>query len=152
MGRMVERRAHPRFPTLSVIKTVEIKRGEGREDIPAIMCDLSAGGLAMITFLPMPLDGEIILDISIPGINLKDVRAKIVRIEEKKGTYLVALKFLKISNGIKKAINRMAADWKRCEENLAAGKKVDCSLCSYYDICTKEAKAKTRNVSHLGSA
>ncbi len=149
---MTERRAHPRFPTLSVIKTVEIKRGEGREDIPAIMCDLSAGGLAMITFLPMPLEGEIVLNISVPGINLKDVRAKIVRIEEKSGTYLVALKFLKISDKIKKTISRMASDWKKCEENLASGKKVDCSHCSYYDICSKEAKAKTRNVSHLSSA
>jgi len=146
----MERRTHQRFPTLSVIKTVEISRGEGRTNVPAIMCDISVGGLAMITFLPFPKLSTIILDLNLPGINLRKVPAQIIRVEEKNGTYLIGLKFVKIPVKLKKQINGMALDWKNCEERLAVKQKPNCSRCLYYNLCTK--KDKKIYAKHQGSA
>jgi len=144
---MMDRRKHQRMPTLSIIKEVELARNGSGEKIPAIMCDISAGGLAIITFLPLPEGAEIILNLALPDINLKNVKARIVRTAEKNGTYLAGLQFLNLSRKLKAKINKMALDWKKCEDNLALGLKVDCSKCSYYKICTK--KAKSVNVSHF---
>ncbi|MFH1957557.1 MAG: PilZ domain-containing protein [bacterium] len=146
----MERRIHQRFPTLSVIKTVEISRGDGRTNVPAIMCDISVGGLAMITFLPLPKLSKIVLDLNLPGINLRKVVAQIIRVEEKNGTYLIGLKFVKIPVKLKKKINDMALDWKTCEEGCAVGQKPSCSRCSYYNLCTK--KDKKIYAKHQGSA
>jgi len=146
----MEKRTHQRFPTLSVIKTVEISTGEGRSSVPAIMCDISAGGLAMITFLPFPKLSKIVLDLTLPGISLKKVPAQIVRIEEKNGTYLIGLKFTKVPAKLKETINSMAKDWKACEERLAVKKKANCIKCSYYTLCTKENKKNYAQ--HQGSA
>jgi len=147
---MVDRRRHQRMPTLSVIKEVELTKNGSGEKIPAIMSDISAGGLAIITFLPLPQNAEIILNLALPGINLKNVKAKIVRIVEKNGTYLAGLQFLNLSRKLKVKINKMALDWKKCEDNLSLGLKIDCSKCSYYKICSKEAKSV--NVSHFLTA
>ncbi|MCD6311020.1 MAG: PilZ domain-containing protein [Elusimicrobia bacterium] len=147
---MAERRIHLRFPTLSVIKTVEIHSADGKTNVPAIMCDVSAGGLAMITFMPLPKDSDIVLDLNMPDINLNKVAAKIVRVEEKNGTFLVALEFNALSSVVKKKINNMALDWKKCEERLSVGEKTECLNCSYYNLCNKEVKKK--HVAHQCSA
>ncbi|PKM99570.1 MAG: hypothetical protein CVU78_05635 [Elusimicrobia bacterium HGW-Elusimicrobia-2] len=139
---MAERRIHLRFPTLSVIKTVEISSSDGKTDIPAIMCDVSVGGMAMITFLPLPKNSDIVLDLKMPDINLRKVTARIVRVEEKNGTFLIALKFRSLDNTVKKKINAMALDWQKCEERQAVGEKTECRNCAYYNLCNKEAKKK----------
>ena len=139
---MAERRIHLRFPTLSVIKTVEISSPDGKTDIPAIMCDVSAGGMAMITFLPLPANSEIELDLNMPDINLKKVTARIVRVEEKNGTFLIALEFVSLDKSVRQKINAMALDWQRCKERQAVGEKTECPDCSYYNLCNKEAKKK----------
>ncbi len=147
---MAERRNHLRFPTLSVIKTVEIHSGDGKTDVPAIMCDVSVGGLAMITFMPLPKNSDIVLDLNMPDINLSKVAAKIVRVEEKNGTFLIALEFSDLQPSVKKKINAMALDWKKCEERLSVGEKIECLNCSYYNLCNKEVK--TKHVAHQCSA
>ncbi|MBA3064909.1 PilZ domain-containing protein [bacterium] len=139
---MAERRIHLRFPTLSVIKTVEIHSTDGKTDIPAIMCDVSVGGLAMITFMPLPKNSDIVLDLNMPDINLHKVTAKIVRVEEKNGTFLIALEFSNLNPAVKKKINAMAIDWKKCEERMSVGEKIECPHCSYYNLCSKEVKKK----------
>ena len=147
---MKEKRTHERFPALSIIKTVEINRGAGKESIPAIMYNISEGGMAIITFLPLPSEREIILNLNFSGIDLHEVHAKIIRTEEKKGTYLIALKFLKIPAKTKKIIKKMASDWKACEDESGSHNKIDCSNCSYYQICTKSIKK--RYARHQSSA
>lgn len=147
---MAERRNHLRFPTLSVIKTVEIHTGAGKTDVPAIMCDVSVGGMAIITFLPLPKNSDIVLDLNMPDINLRKVTAKIVRVEEKNGTFLVALEFSALDPAVKKKINALALDWKKCEEQLSVGEKTECLNCSYYNLCNKEVKKK--NAAHQSSA
>ena len=137
---MKEKRRHQRFPTLSVVKSVEITQGAGKTNVPAIMCDISAGGMAMITCLPLPAASDIVLDLNMPEIDLKKVHARIVRTKEKNGTYLIALEFKRLSPVLKNKINTMAIDWKVCEQRLTAGKKINCSKCSYYALCTKKVK------------
>ena len=139
---MAERRNHLRFPTLSVIKTVEIHTGDGKTDVPAIMCDVSVGGMAMITFLPLPKNSDIVLDLNMPDISLSKVAAKIVRVEEKNGTFLIALEFNTLDPAVKKKINTLALDWQKCEERLSVGEKIECRSCSYYNLCNKEVKKK----------
>ncbi|MEA2081905.1 MAG: PilZ domain-containing protein [Elusimicrobiota bacterium] len=147
---MAERRDHLRFPTLSVIKTVELHTADGKTDIPAIMCDVSAGGLAMITFLPLPKNSDIVLDLNMPDISLSKVAARVVRVEEKNGTFMIALEFRALDEALKKTINNMALDWKKCEERLSIGEKVDCKNCSYFNLCNKEVKQP--NAAHQCSA
>jgi len=138
-----ERRKHRRIPAVTVAKEalVESQEMKLRREIPAIIYNLSAGGMALITFLSLPLNAFINLNFDLDGLKLKDVEGKIVRVEGKEKTYLIVISFTKIRPEVKKHINMMADAFDLCETRRMMGEENICSTeCSYYKLCAKPIK------------
>lgn len=138
-----ERRKYRRIPTISVVKEALIESQDLnlKTEIPAILFNLSAGGLALITFLSIPQDSFIHMNFNLDGLKLKDVEGKVVRVEGKKKTYLVVVAFTKIRDEVKNRINMMADAFDLCETRISLGEENVCSqACSYYQLCSKPVK------------
>jgi len=135
-----ERRNYKRIPAISMVKEALIESPELKlkREVPAILFNLSAGGMALITFLSLPRDALISLNFNLDGLKLKDVEGRVVRVEGRKKTYLIVIAFTKIADELRKHINRMADAFDLCETRILMGEKDVCSTeCSYYVLCTK---------------
>ncbi len=142
-----ERRKHRRIPTVTVAKEALIESPEKRlrKEIPAIIYNLSAGGMAIITFLSLPVNAFINLNFNLDGLKLKDVEGRIVRVEGKEKTYLVVISFTKIRAEVKNRINMMADAFDLCETRRMLGEENICSAeCAYYKLCAKPIKVSVR--------
>jgi len=138
-----ERRKYKRVPTISIVKEalIESPALKLKREIPAILSNLSAGGMALITFLSLPLDAIISLSFNIDGLKLKDAEGRVVRVEGKKNTYLIVIAFTKIRAEVKNRINMMADAFDLCETRILMGEKDVCSMrCAYYELCSKPVK------------
>jgi len=138
-----ERRKHRRIPAVSMVKEALIESPELRmkRQIPAIVFNLSAGGVAFVTFDSFPLGAAISLDFNLNGLKLEDVEGRVVRVKGKKQTYVVVIAFTKIRNEVKNRINTMADAFDLCETRIMMGDKDVCSKdCSFFQLCTKPAR------------
>jgi c-di-GMP-binding flagellar brake protein YcgR len=138
-----ERRKYKRIPAISMVKEtmIESEALKLRKEIPAILFNLSAGGMALITFLSLPRDALISLNFNLDGLKLKDVEGRVVRVEGRKKTYLIVIAFTKITDELKKHINTMADAFDFCETRILMGEKDVCSMrCAYYELCSKPVK------------
>ena len=138
-----ERRKYKRIPTISMVKEtmIESEALKLKREIPAILFNLSAGGMALITFLSLPRDALISLNFNLDGLKLKDVEGRVVRVEGRKKTYLIVIAFTKITDELRKHINTMADAFDFCETRILMGEKDVCSTeCSYYQLCSKPVK------------
>ena len=142
-----ERRINSRFPTITIIKEVAIEVSHHtlrkRTILPAIMYNLSIGGIAIVTFDRVPVGAKITLNLELAGINLKDVKGRVTRVEGKKMTFLIAISFNKLNKELKKTIAKVASDADLCETKILLGEKHACTFkCNYYDLCTNVMKKK----------
>ena len=140
-----ERRKHRRIPAVTVAKEalVESPKTKFKREIPAIISDLSAGGMALITFLSLPVNAFISLNFNLDGLKLKDVEGRIVRVEGKQKTYLIVIAFTKIRAEVKNRINMMADAFDLCETRRMMGEENICSTeCAYYQLCAKPIKVE----------
>jgi c-di-GMP-binding flagellar brake protein YcgR len=139
-----ERRKHSRFPIISdLVEPIMLKVSscEIKEGVPGIMMDLSAGGLVVITFISLQQGALLKLTINFPGLKIENAEGKIVRVEEKTGTYVVGIGFLKLSKAVKEKINQMAKDFHHCKMRHLNGEKNICfKECSYYLLCSQSIK------------
>ncbi|MCK4533131.1 PilZ domain-containing protein [bacterium] len=143
-----ERRKHPRFPIISdLVEPVMLKVSscEIKEGVPGIMLDLSAGGMVVITFIPLQEGSLLELTINLPGLKIEKAEGKIVRVEEKAGTYAVGIGFFKLSKKVKEKIKQMAKDFHHCKIRQLNGEKNICfKECSYYLLCSQTIKGHTK--------
>src|SRR5258708_24672671 len=92
--RAQERRKYPRLPLhLSVAKLVDFKCDGLDQPAPAILVDLSAGGLSMIAFALPRLTKNVTFRLELPGLVNAQLHGKIVRAHKKGETYQVAIAF-----------------------------------------------------------
>jgi len=114
-----------------------------KREIPAILFNLSAGGMALITFLSLPRNSRICLNFNLDGLKLKNVEGRVVRVEGRKKTYLIVIAFTKINDEIKDRINTMAEAFDLCEARILMGDTHVCSIeCPYYELCIKPVKVE----------
>src|SRR5450631_4438638 len=94
MTKTQERRKHPRLPLhLSVAKLVDFKCDGLEQPAPAILVDLSAGGLSMIAFALPNLTKNVTFKLELPGLVNAQLHGKIIRAYKKGETYQVAIAF-----------------------------------------------------------
>ncbi|MEW6558346.1 MAG: PilZ domain-containing protein [Elusimicrobiota bacterium] len=146
----IERRKFKRFPVLyRLAKPVLLrldgeKTGKTEEVIPAIMSDLSAGGMAILTFLPLaisPLGKTLIITFDLTVIQGNHVKGRVVRCENKDGLYILGIEFLNLPDDIFDKINLMADDFDSCETRILLGEKPICRKgCRYSEHCQRRVK------------
>jgi c-di-GMP-binding flagellar brake protein YcgR len=115
------------------------------KDIPGILVDLSAGGMAILTFTSIPVGTDVNLSVEIPGLKTQPIKGKVVWALAKGEMWRIGIVFSSIEPGDFRHINRMAFDCYDCETKLALGVADVCvEKCSYYPLCSKAPKVNRK--------
>lgn len=141
---ITERRRHPRLPMhLSVAKLVDFKFDGLDQAAPAVLVDLSAGGLAMICFAMPQITQELTFRLSLPGLVNAKLKGKIIRARRKGETYQVAIEFTEFQDKWANMIGKLAKAHVACDERLNQGDRNFCFKdCAFWVMCSKEEKAR----------
>jgi hypothetical protein len=139
-----DRRRHPRLPLhLSVAKLVDFKFDGLDQTAPAVLVDLSAGGLSMICFAMPAMARDLTFSMSLPGLVNAKLKGKIVRARRKGETYQVAIEFSEFQEKWAHMISKLAKAYSACEERLIQGDRHFCfKECAFFALCAKEEKAR----------
>ena len=86
-----ERRQHRRFSVVEgMIEPITLEMDgldAAARKQPAIMTDLSAGGMSLLMFVEPPHAKSFQMTLSIPGLDQVSIEAKVVRVHQKGETY-----------------------------------------------------------------
>ena len=144
MKRQTERRRHPRLPLhLSVAKLVDFKFDGLDQPAPAVLVDLSAGGLSMICFALPQIAKDLTFRLSLPGLVNAKLKGKIIRARRKGETYQVGIAFTEFQDKWAHLISKLAKAYTVCEERLQQGDRNFCFReCAFWSLCQKEEKTR----------
>lgn len=113
---------------------------------PAVLTNLSAGGMSLITFLAPPHAKAFKMTLTIPGLDHLPVTGRVVRVAKKGETYIVGIEFIKIAKKFQRAIARMADDDADCNTRISLGLPEACVPgCAFTPLCTKTQKTPHRS-------
>lgn len=140
-----DRRLHRRFSVVEgMVEPITLEldgKGSGKAQ-PAIMTDLSAGGMSLLMFMEPPHAKKFEMVLAIPGLDRVPIEASVVRVLQKGETYNVGLSFTKIAKKIQDRISGMADDNADCETRVALRLPEACVRdCSFHSLCAKSVKA-----------
>lgn len=145
-----ERRKHVRLPMLhGILEPVEIqffsKTSDGKvKPQPAILSDLSAGGMRLITFLEPPHSKEINIILKLEGLDEVPVTGRISWVKEKGEVFMTGIAFISISKTNQKKINEMAEDYSDCDTRITLKLPEACvEGCKAHGLCNKPQKDET---------
>ena len=92
-----EKRKHRRMPVISnLIEPVNLhyKTQDGKEtSLVAILADLSASGMRMISFLGAPLAEHFAISLQLPGMQRMEINARMAWAKQKENVYTVGIEF-----------------------------------------------------------
>ncbi|MFH0948453.1 MAG: PilZ domain-containing protein [Elusimicrobiota bacterium] len=139
-----KKRNFKRFPILyHLIKPVLIRTQDSESDMssPAIMANLSAGGMALLSFSSLSVGKNLLISFNLKDLKIDNVLSRVVRCENKEGSYILGVQFLNLKNEIANSINKLANDFDACETRILTGEKPICRKgCSYFNHCQRTAK------------
>lgn len=140
-----EKRSHKRFPVLKdMAEPVDlfIMDGGGRE-VPAVLTNLSAGGMALIVFAHVTGDAKLKMILDVHGLEGIELQGRVAWTAPKGDTTGVGVKFDHLKKETVDKINAMAEDFQDCELKLSFGVKDVCfHKCGYFALCAKPVKLK----------
>lgn len=142
-----ERRKHPRLPILhGILEPVEIEffieNKSPNASQPAILSDLSAGGMRLITFLEPPHTKEINMILKLDKTQIP-VKGKIAWIKQKGEVYMIGIAFTEISKENQNKINAMANDYLDCDMRISFKLPDACvETCKAHILCNKPQKCE----------
>jgi len=139
-----ERRKHPRLPILhGILEPVDLEfENENKTKIsqPAILSDLSQGGMRLLTFLEPPHAKEINMILNL-GTHKIPVKGRIAWIKQKESVYMIGITFDNISKENQNIINEMANDYLDCDIRISLKLPDVCSeKCKAHILCNKPQK------------
>jgi hypothetical protein len=140
MSSVQERRRHPRLPLhLSVAKLIDFQCEGQDQTIPAVLVDLSAGGLSMVAFALPRLTQKVTFRLDIPGLVNAQLHGHVVRATRKGETYQVAVAFDEFKEQWTHMINKLIHSIKECDERWNQGDRTHCPKdCAYHKVFPKE--------------
>ena len=142
-----ERRRHERLPIMDgVLETIDLRFDGSAKGapvtIPAILTNISAGGMSLVTFSKPPEARSFEMDLHLPGLNHIAIEAKISWMHEKGATYAVGMSFVKISKKDVACLQKMAQDFVDCETRIGMKLPEPCAPdCTFNLLCKKPQKA-----------
>ncbi len=140
-----DRRKFPRFPVMEgMIEPITLQlegSGSAPRNQPAILTNLSAGGMSLVLFAEPPRTRRFEMILSLPGLSEVPVEGKVVHINEKGQTYKVGISFTKISKKHQNQIVSMAQDHMDCDTRVSLGLPEACvPKCHFNALCMKPQK------------
>lgn len=143
----VERRKQPRIPILGgVVEPIDLRftdeAGATAGTVPAVITDLSEGGLSLVTFMEPPHAKRFEMDLNLPGLPHIPVTAKVLWVHTKGSTYAMGMSFVKIAKKDMQALKAMVQDFQDCETRISLNLPESCVPdCSFHRLCEKPQKA-----------
>lgn len=140
MAQTQERRKHPRLPLhLSVAKLVDFKVEGLDQTAPAVLVDLSAGGLSMICFALPSMSQHVTFRLNLPGLVNAQLRGRIVHAHRKGETYRVSVAFTEFQKEWTHMINKLVKSYNDCDQRWAQGDRTHCPKdCAYHKAFPRE--------------
>ncbi len=149
-----DRRRHPRFAVvegmvepininIDALRSAPAKHGPPAmpKSQPAILTDLSAGGMSLILFMAPPKTRALDMVLSIPGLDHVSIQGQVVRISQKGETYNIGISFIKISRKHQVRIDQLAHDNLDCDIRVALKLPEACvPTCKFNALCAKPQK------------
>ena len=143
-----ERRQHARLPVVEgMIEPITVQFGsEGNAagsaaGQPAILTNLSAGGMSLLMFLEPPHTKRLDMVLSIPGLDRVAIEGHVVRVHQRGPTYNVGISFTQISKKHQDQISKMAEDHGDCETRVGLKLPEVCvKTCTFHALCAKPQK------------
>ena len=141
-----ERRRHRRFSIVEgMVEPITLEL-DGPDAVmrkqPAILTDLSAGGISLLMFVEPPHTKSFQMTLSITGLAGVPIEASVVRVHQKGETYSVGLAFRKIPREAQKKIEKMAEDSADCQTRTSLGLPDACgSDCPFHSLFSGKSKA-----------
>jgi len=140
-----EKRKERRMPVLSnLIEPVNLsyKTTDGKEtSLVAILADLSASGMRMISFLGAPLAETFTITLQLPGMEKMEVKARMAWVKQKGNVYTIGISFTNIKPEHAALISAMADDFNDCDTRILLRLPEACvANCKACRICNKIQK------------
>ncbi|MGC8867051.1 MAG: PilZ domain-containing protein [Elusimicrobiales bacterium] len=141
-----ERRKHVRLPILhGILEPVEIEffqTNQTNVKRPAILSDLSAGGMRIIIFYEPPHTKELNMVLNL-NKEVISVKGKIAWLKKKGDVYMVGIVFTSISKDDAAKINEMAVDYLDCDIRISFKLPDVCNeKCKAHILCNKPQKCE----------
>ncbi|MCX7905909.1 MAG: PilZ domain-containing protein [Elusimicrobiales bacterium] len=139
-----ERRKYVRLPILhGILEPVEIQfddKNQNKFSRPAILSDLSAGGMRIILFFEPPHAKELNMILNL-GKESIPIKGKIAWIKKKGEVYMIGISFTEISKENANKINSMANDYLDCDIRISLKLPDVCDeKCKAHILCNKPQK------------
>lgn len=146
-----ERRKHARLPIIQgVVEPVDVSfqcksSADGAQATqPAVISNLSAGGMRLMTFVEPPKDKTLEMTLTLPGLGGVPVKGQISWIRSKGGVFLTGIVFTDISKQAIQKIIHMAEDYEDCETRIGLKLPEACvQTCRSHYFCNKPQKDET---------
>lgn len=109
-----ERRKHKRFPVIrNLAKPVELifENHPAATSVPAVLLDLSAGGIGLLSFVPVEIGTKIVSIIDLEELSFGPVEGKVIWSLAKGESWRLGILFTKISKPDCNKINSIARDY-----------------------------------------
>ena len=142
-----DRRQHHRFPVCEgMAEPITINFGDedaskSPKNQPALLVNLSAGGMSLILFLEPPRTKKLEMILTLPGLNNVPIEGRVVRINEKGQTFNIGIAFSKIAKKHQDQITCMAQDNMDCETRIELKLPEACvATCKFNALCGKAQK------------
>ena len=140
-----EKRKNRRMPVISnLIEPVNLlyKTADGKEtSLVAILADLSATGMRMISFLGAPLADTFSISLQLPGMEKMEIKARMAWVKQKENVYTVGIQFTDMNPENAAKISAMADDFNDCDTRILLRLPEVCvGTCRACRICNKIQK------------
>lgn len=145
----VERRRHPRVPVISnIVEPIDLSYTDNNDgkihQIVAVLSDLSASGMRIVSFLKAPIAGTMHIKMELPTVGKFDVEAKTAWVRQKGPVYTIGIEFTKIEKSVSDKIMALANDFLDCNTRIMLRLPEVCvPNCKCNGICNKIQKDKS---------
>lgn len=140
-----DRRKHHRFPVIKdLAEPVDlILMEEPTRDLPAVLTNLSAGGMSLMVFAHVSGDTRLKILLNMPGLEGVELQGHVAWTAMKGDTTNVGVAFNHVAAEAVKRINTMAESYQDCELKISFGLRDVCFReCPYWPLCHKPVKLK----------
>lgn len=142
----VERRRHPRLPVINnIVEPLDLfytdnKDGK-RHQVAAVLADLSASGMRLVSFLSAPVAGELQIKMELPSIGKFEVIGKTSWVHQKGPVFTLGIEFTKIDDTFRNKIQELANDFVDCNTRILLRLPEVCvPNCKCHLLCSKIQK------------
>ncbi len=140
-----DNRRHKRFPVLKdMAEPVDLfVMDQPPREIPAVLTNLSAGGMALVVFAHVSGDAKLKILLDVHGLENLELQGRVAWTEVKGDTTAIGVRFDHLSHDTVHRITKMAEDFQDCELKISFGLKDVCfRQCAYWTLCGKPVKLK----------